>query len=142
MKIRQSEIMWKTNKFLAISRVFLLGILCSLPMDRALAQPCTLCPVNATDTAIGAAFGVFVTRNGVEVRLPSGGAVGACEVLTLKENVQYASVGTSGGVGAGFSGGSGNVFITQRGGTPVRQFLANVTPGDMATTIVGPGAPN
>ena len=42
-----------------------LGLLCSLPVDRASAQPCTLCPSDATDTAIGTAFGVFVIRNGV-----------------------------------------------------------------------------
>src|SRR5881394_3972624 len=128
----------KTLRMASASLV--ITLLCSLPMNRALAQPCTLCPDGATDTAIGTAFSVFVVRNGVQVTLSSGAPVGACETVHFTENVQYASVGSAGGIGAGFSGGNGHLLLTRRGAItlPVPELIADVTPADMATTVVGP----
>src|SRR5262249_34545393 len=108
----------------------MLGLLCCVPMTRASAQTCIRCPDNANDTAIGTAFGVFVTRNGQDVNV-SGQTVGSCEPLILKANVSYNAFGISGGIGAGFTGGTGRIIFP--GGSSV-----DVTPADMATTLVGP----
>src|SRR6185369_13068298 len=151
---KENKIMCKTNqigrpnsgrllKMLRIASASLvLSLLFSFPVQQASAQPCTLCPSDATDTAIGTAFGVFVIRNGVEVTLSSGAPVGACETVHFTENVQYAAVGSAGGIGAGFSGGTGHLLLTRRGSLnlPVPELIANVTPADMATTIVGPAS--
>src|SRR6266496_1543028 len=130
---------WRVQEILrtAMSAV-VLAVLCSLPANRVSAQICTQCPSDATDTAIGTAFAVSVIRNGQTVRLAGSANVGACETLIFDENVQYAAVGPSGGVGAGFSGGTGNLFLTRRGAVNVHELVANVTPADMNTTLVGP----
>jgi hypothetical protein len=107
-----------------------LGLLVSVPISRAAAQTCVRCPDNANDTAIGTAFGVFAHRNGVDVNV-SGQTVGSCEQLILKANVSYNAFGISGGIGAGFTGGTGRIIVP--GGTST-----DVTPADMSTTLVGP----
>src|SRR6266404_1955427 len=109
-----------------------LGLLFTLPVSRASAQtqvPCTKCPANAQKPAVGSAIGISVIRNGVEQDVTRS-TVGACETLIIDANVSYNPNGPQSTVGAGFSGGQG--FIKEPNGT-----LANVTPADMATTLVG-----
>src|SRR5262245_45959983 len=85
-------------------RMFPKGILVALGLScgftQTWAQTCVKCPADANDTAIGTAFGVFVTRNGVDVNV-SGGVVGSCELLILKANVSYNAFGINNGIGAG-----------------------------------------
>lgn len=108
----------------------------NLATDRVFAA-CLTCPQNASDTASGSAFAVHVFRNGIDRSLGEGAEVGSCELLHLQSLVQYAPVGTSGGVGSGFTGGTGAVFIIARGiQTGIKEFLGNVTPPDMGTTLV------
>src|SRR6478609_5089322 len=107
-----------------------LGLSCGFTQTWVSAQTCIKCPADANDTAIGTAFGVFVTRNGVDVNV-SGGTVGSCEQLILKANVSYNAFGINNGIGAGFTGGNGHILFPN--GTS-----ADVTPPDMATTLVGP----
>jgi hypothetical protein len=114
----------------ATTRALALGLLVSIPLSQASAQTCVRCPADANDTAIGTAFGVFAVRNGITVNV-SGQTVGACEQLILRANVSYNAFGISGGIGAGFTGGDGRIIFP--GGTST-----NVTPADMATTLVGP----
>src|SRR6266446_1236706 len=120
-----------------------LGLLCSLPVSRASAAPCTLCPAEATGTAAAAGLNVHVIRNinGVPTDFTvSQGTVGSCETLFL---VSQATYNPDGGVdlithvqkiAAGNTGGKG--LLTLPNGT-----ITNVTPADMATTVVGPTAP-
>jgi len=69
-----------------------------------------------------------VLRNGVLTPVTRG-VIGACESPVVSSSVSYNAFGPS-GVGAGFSGGTG--FIKEPNGT-----LVNVTPADMATTLIG-----
>jgi len=120
---------WRT-----LTSAIVLVMSCILIPDFASAQTCIRCPINANDTAIGSAFGIFVNRNGQEINV-SGRQVGVCETLILRANVQYASFGLSGGVGAGFTGGTGYILFPNGTST-------NVTPADMAMTLVTTIAPD
>jgi uncharacterized repeat protein (TIGR01451 family) len=119
-----------SGKLFARAILAALGLSCGALQPGASAQTCLKCPDNANDTAIGTAFGVFVTRNGVEINV-SGKVVGSCEPLVLKANVSYNSFGINNGIGAGFTGGTGRILFPN--GTSL-----DVTPADMATTLVGP----
>src|SRR6266478_5268168 len=111
-----------------------LGLLCSLPLTRASAQTCVHCPDNSQGSAIGVAFSIFAIQNG-QTNNVSGSTVGACNTLILVANVSYNPNATDAQgnpvVGAGFVGGTGHIFLPN--GTAV-----DVTPADMATTLVGP----
>jgi hypothetical protein len=112
------------------TRVAALALLCALSATQVSAQPCTACPAEATATAIGVGFSILVNRGGQLIDV-SGSAVGACEQLILSANLSYNRFGPGGAVGAGFAGGTGHIILPN--GTVV-----NVTPANMATTIVGP----
>src|SRR5882724_1947187 len=119
-----------------------LGLLCSLPVSRASAQTCLKCPTDAQSSAIGDAFDVLVVRNGQTNRV-SGKTVGACETLILNANVSYNPNGTGGGIGAGFTAGTGHYILLKRGAAFVAELISDNTPADMTTTLVVPvGAPN
>ena len=126
------------NKQISLARISITTtvlLVLALAEPRALfAQTCIKCPINANDTAIGTAFGIFVNRDGIEIPV-SGEKVGICETLILRANVQYASFGVSGGVGAGFTGGTGHFLFPDGTST-------NVTPADMGTTLVTTIAPD
>jgi hypothetical protein len=95
------------------------------------AQTCVRCPPEATGVAIAAnGPGIFAMRNGVRVSV-GGSMVGACDQLLIIANVSYSPFGIGGEIGAGFTGGAGYIILPN--GTAV-----DVTPPDMATTIVGP----
>src|SRR6059058_408438 len=85
------------------------GLLVILPVARASAQICMQCPTDAQGAAIGASGpSVLVIRAGHPIPV-TGGTVGACEKLTLGATVVYNSVGSDGGIGPGFTGGTGRI---------------------------------
>src|SRR6266478_3555444 len=113
----------------------LLLVLGLLPVTHASAQPCLKCPPNAQGVAIGASGpSVFAIQNG-QTNNVSGSTVGACNQLNLFATVAYSPNGADAEgnpeVGAGFTGGTGYIILPD--GTAV-----DVTPADMATTLVGP----
>jgi hypothetical protein len=107
----------------------LLTIICLLSIGTS--GQCLRCPADANDAAIGATGPSALTlRNGVDVNV-GGGTIGACESLIIHASVAYNPFGISGGVGAGFTGGNGQIILPN--GTAV-----DVTPDDMETTFVAP----
>src|SRR5262249_18556378 len=106
------------------------ALLYCLSETRASAQACLNCPNNANDTAIADSFRVSVIRNGILV-LVNGQTVGACEQLILQANVSYNPNGLNGGVGAGFTAGTGHYILFRRGNTFLDQEISNCTPSDM-----------
>jgi len=114
-----------------------------LPVTRASAQPCLRCPTDAqSSVSPGPGFDVLVVRGGTTNRV-SGQTVGACETLILNANVSYNPNGTGGGIGAGFTAGTGHYILLKRGAAFVAELISDNTPADMTTTLVVPvGAPN
>src|SRR5437870_1413182 len=117
-----------------------LELFCTLPIARSLAQPCGLCPAEATGTAGAASLNVHVIRNvnGVPTDLSvNQGTVGSCETLFLVSQAIYspdAGVDPVTGrqmIAAGNTGGRG--LLTLPNGT-----VTNLTPADMWTTVIGP----
>src|SRR5262245_49409811 len=112
-----------------------LALLCCVSASSASAQSCLNCPNNANDTAIANSFRISVIRNGIEVRV-NGQTVGACEQLILQANVSYNPNGLNGGIGAGFTAGTGHYILFRQGNTFLNQEISNCTPADMGTTLV------
>src|SRR6266446_2859081 len=120
-----------------------LELMCTLPVARSLAQPCALCPAEATGSAAAASLNVHVIRNinGVPTDLTvNQGTVGSSETLFLVSQAIYSPDGGVDPVtgrqkiAAGNTGGQG--LLTLPNGT-----VTNITPADMGTTVVGPTAP-
>jgi len=119
------------------AKAVVLGLLCSVPVIDASAQ-CFRCPAEATATASASSFAIFVQRSGAFVNV-SGATVGACETLILTTTASYQPDGGRDPlgvqqVGAAYAGGRGRILLPD--GSTV-----DVTPADIATTIIGPIAP-
>jgi hypothetical protein len=105
-----------------------LFLLCSFAYSCA--QTCLRCPEIATTTASSVAFGLFANRNGVDVGVDQQ-TLGECEPLIIKSWLVYDAFGISGAIASGFTGGTAYIILPDGTAT-------NVTPDDMATTLVGP----
>src|SRR5216684_4886645 len=111
------------------SKILLLGLLCSLPATRASAAFCLKCPTDGTGASfIGGSLIIFVGQGADRYFLNNGATVGACNVLEIVSDVQYQ---TFGGPNHGFTGGTGLLYIVQRGAAFVHELVADVTPSDM-----------
>jgi len=105
--------------------------------QNATAQACFTCPAEASATASASSFAIFVQRGGNFVNV-TGDRVGACEVLLLVTTASYqpnAGFDPLGNqqIGAAYTGGRGRILL------PDGTFV-DVTPADLATTIIGPTA--
>jgi len=57
--------------------------------------------------------------------------------------VSYNPNGTGGGIGAGFTAGTGHYILVKRGAASVAELISDCTPPEVGTTLVAPvGAPN
>jgi hypothetical protein len=125
------------KKLPAATRVIVFGLLCSLSVTDGPAQ-CFRCPAEATAAASASSFAIFVDRNGVFVNV-SGATVGACETLILTTTAAYQPDGGRDPlgvqqIGAAYAGGRGRVVLPNGS-------IVDVTPADLAATIIGPTAP-
>jgi len=117
-------------------QLLVLGLLVNLFATRVSAQTCIQCPTDAQSGTMGFSLDVFVDRGGPNLTRVNGQTVGSCEILILHANVSYNSVGTDGGVGAGFTGGTGHYSLVRRGAASVAELISDCTPADMGTTLV------
>jgi len=123
--------------------VAVLGLLAAT----AQAQPaCQTCPSDAQTSAIGSGIGIFRYNTTTGTLVPyTSGTLSECTTLLIQANVSYVPIVTDPGgnefVGAGFTAGTGWLVIDE-GDNGSAEFACNITPANMATTIVGGTGPN